>query len=258
MEPAKQVDTFIEEQNVILQSFRPKNIKTKLVEFFKNMPSKVWQFIHYPIKNINWLSFIAIIMLIACLSILITVWKYSGNTVSDLTGEKFNTINRIADLKLSYDRFTQAPPEEKLMKWIWMFKDWTYAVNGDPKVKQADCVGSIYMYCRGWGSNMELEDIPTFRKRIQNLSERGDLKIRKNIYEVESGDFIMLDLGGGNQHIAMVYDTCNGLIRYCDMNVYTKKWGLEKANWGAPNITIAEHAFSIWLGDLMQDLNKKM
>lgn len=262
MEAMKQSDSFkssyTEEQKVLLKTFKQKYSKKEIKDFFKNFPSKIWQFIHYPIKNINWLSLIAIVTIIACISVMATVWKYSSNTNSDIFGNKFNTLNRIADLKLSYDRFVQASPEEKLIKWIWMFKDWNYALNGDPKIKQADCVGSVYLYFRGWGSNMELEGFSTFKRRVQNLSERGELRIRKNIQEIMSGDIIMLDLGGNNQHIAMVYDTCNGLVRYCDMNVYTKKWGLEKITWGDSSAVIAEHSFAIWLGDLMQDLNKKM
>lgn len=262
MEAVKQSDSckssYMEEQKVLLKTFKQKYSKKEIKDFFKNFPSNIWKFIHNPIKNINLISLIAIIIVIACISVMATVWKYSSNTNLDIFGDKFNTINRISDLKLSYDRFVQASPEEKLMKWIWMFKDWNYALSGDPKVKQADCVGSVYMYFRGWGSNMTFEGIATFKRRVQNLSEQGELKIRKNIQEIVSGDIIMLDLGGNNQHIAMVYDTCNGLVRYCDMNVYTKKWGLEKITWGDSNAIIAEHSFAIWLGDLMQDLNKKM
>lgn len=250
--------TYAEEQKVLINAFKPKQTKGNFKEFITQSPSKFWKFIHYPIKNINWVSLVAIIITIASLSTTISLWKYSNNLGSDISGDKFNTINRISDLKKSYDKFIQSSPEEKLMRWIWMFKDWSYVLNGDPKLKQADCVGSVFLYCRGWGSNMELENIPTFTKRIQNIAERDELKIRKSINEVVSGDIITLDLGGGNQHIAMVYDTCNGLVRYYDMNVYTKKWGFEKVAWGDPSLSmVAQHSFSIWLGNLMQDLNKK-
>jgi len=41
--------------------------------------AKFWKFIHYLIKNINWISLVAIVITMASIFTTISLWKYSNN-----------------------------------------------------------------------------------------------------------------------------------------------------------------------------------
>lgn len=228
--------------------------KKNIIIRFKN---KLWQLLHYPVKNISWLSFIAVITVIISVTITVMVFKY-GPKADSLSSEKYSILSRIQEIKTKNDLYYKATKEERLIKWIVMFSDWKYALGGDYKQKNADCLGASNLYLQQWGLNIVLESIPLLVKRMENLSDRGELKIKKTLDNVKSGDIIIFSYANGtNLHVGFVYDITSGYCRYFDMNADVQTWGFDKIKWGNPNIWIVgEISYSLSLGNLMQELNK--
>ena len=94
-------------------------------------------------------------------------------------------------------------------------------------------------------------------RRVRALEENGVRVIRKNIYEVRSGDLIILDYGGDNKHIGQVMDTPNGYIRYASVNAGLLTEGEDYIRWGDPRIAaVIFICFDLWAGDLIAKINQ--
>lgn len=224
---------------------------------FVRLTAKLWQASHYPIKKLNWLSFITVIVLFVSITFGIMNYKASHTRESGVGYEQFGIMNQLEQLKKTHEYYTKvATKEERLMRWVMEFSNWKYQTDGDPKKHEGDCVGAVYHYFQKWGANFQLENIPWLITRTNNLASRGELKIRKNISEVHSGDLIILKVSESNQHLGVVYTTQGNWIQYMDMNVATNM-GLEKIQWGNGWITsVCEISYSLWIGNLMTELNK--
>lgn len=232
--------------------------KTKFRKFIEWVSIKSWQLMHTPL-HINWLSLVAIITIISAIVVVVMVLTRPMNSGDAFIQEKkFSITNRVEELKSSHNYFTKvATKNEKLVKWIIMFHDFTWENNGDPKYKRIDCVGSTYWYFQKWGSNFHLETIEEFVRRVKNLSERREVEIRKSPQSVQPGDIIIIQVNGQLKHIGVVYDVKNNQVQYMDVNAGTMGMGLERKPWGDGNIhSIVEMSFSLWCGNLMEDLNK--
>jgi hypothetical protein len=243
-----------EEQKALLKPYE----KPFILKVLAAVSTKLWQAAHYPIKNMSWMFFASVLLCAIGVTVGAMSFRTRGND-SSLSSEKYSTVSRISELKRTYDYFYKvASPIEKRVRWETMFSGWRYKLNGDPKYKEADCVGAVYLYYQKWGANFQLESVPWLIARVKNLSERNLVRIRKSTNEVVSGDLIILKISEENQHVGVVLDTPNGYVRYMDVNVGTMTEGLEKIKWGDPAIVyVAEMSFQLWIGDLMQELNKQ-
>lgn len=231
----------------------------RMKKFLSSFGSKIWQLIHYPIgEKISLVTFISIILIIGSITFVFTMLKFRVNDSNVINSEKYGISSRIQEIKTKNDLYYKATKEERLIKWIVMFSDWSYALGGDYKQKQADCLGAANRNLQEWGLNIVLESIPLLVKRIENLADRGELKIRKEYKSILSGDIIIFKFGETNLHVGFVYDLPNNYVRYYDFNVDTQTWDLCKMKWGNPNIwLISEISYSLSLGNLMQEFNKK-
>jgi hypothetical protein len=241
-----------EEQNQLLKVF-----VNPVKQFFSKVSVKGWQVIHTPIR-INWLSLISIVTIVSAIIIVIMVLTRSSGTQGDfIQDKKFSITSRVEDLKQSHNYFTKvASKNEKLVKWILMFHDFRWENNGDPKYKRIDCVGSTYWYFQKWNSNFNLETLDEFVKRAKNLSDRGELEIRRSPSSVQSGDIIVIQVDGQLKHMGVVFDVKNNQVQYMDVNAITMGMGLERKPWGDGNIQgIYEMSFPLWCGNLMRELN---
>lgn len=235
------------------KSFCKQNIFIRIII---SIPTKLWQLAHYPTK-FNWLSFLTVVVLAIGLTVTVMSWRVQHTRESGVGYEQFGIMGQLEQLKKSHEYYNKvATKEERLMKWVMEFSNWSYRVDGDPKKHEGDCVGAVYHYFSKWGANFQLENIPWLITRTQNLASRGELKIRKGINEVKSGDIVILKLSESNQHLGVVYTTQGNWVQYMDMNVATNM-GVEKIQWGNPWIvSIVEVSYSLWIGNLMTELNK--
>lgn len=248
------------EQEDLLAPFTTKFEKICAIiknSIFVRLTQKIWQIAHYPIKKLNWFSFITILIMVASITFGFMNYKASHTRESGVGYEQFGIMNQLEQLKKSHEYYTKvATKEERLMRWVMEFSNWKYQTDGDPKKHAGDCVGAVYHYFQKWGSNFQLENIPWLITRTQNLASRGELKIRKNIGEICSGDLIILKINNSNQHLGIVYTVQGSWVQYMDMNVATNM-GLEKIQWGSPWITsVCEISYSLWIGNLMVELNR--
>ena len=225
--------------------------------FFK-ITSRLWQMAHYPMKKMNWISFFAVIAIIIGVTAFAINWSASRKRESGVGFEQFSVMSQLEQLKKTHEYYTKvATKEERLMRWVMAFSKWKYQLNGDPKYQQGDCVGAVYYYFQKWGSNFQLENVPWLISRTQNLANRGELKIRKCINDVHSGDIIILIISSENKHVGVVYDTVGPYVLYMDMNVATNMGLTTPITWGNGQIqSICEVSYSLWIGDLMAELNK--
>jgi len=249
-----------QEQEDLLAPFMTKFEKFRNAakkSIFVRLSAKLWQLAHDPIRKLNWLSFITIIVLFVSITFVAMNYKASRTRESGVGYQQFGIMNQLEQLKKTHEYYTKvATKEERLMRWVMAFSNWKYQTDGDPKKLEGDCVGALYHYFSKWGSNFQLENIPWLITRTQNLASRGELKIRKSISDVQSGDIIILKISESNQHLGVVYTTTGNWIQYMDMNVATNM-GLEKIQWGNGWITsVVEVSYSLWIGNLMSELNK--
>lgn len=256
-------DQFEMEQKELLKPFkRSRKIGIGLLKFFitiKDLILKIyyWMRMHdKPMLLIFFLVFVTMLSVIIWQHIYFTN-KYITKKLNDVYTYE-GKIERLKELKSSHQKYLNLSSEERLFKWIRTYNNWRYETNGDPKYRKSDCVGAVYTYFQLLGSNIILENIPGITKRIENLSERNLLTIRKSGNDVVSGDLILLKISSENQHMGVIIDVCpTGLIRYCDMNVGTGTWGLESIKFGDSRIKyIAEVSFALWVGDFIQEFNK--
>jgi len=202
-----------------------------------------------------------IIMLLIVLTMFITliaqsryyIGKYSKPKTENFTQEE--KLERIKELSISWEKFKNMSPTEKMNRWIRMFNGWTYKQNGDPKYKTADCVGAIYTYFFSLGANIQLENVDWLNKRVENLNERDQCAFRTDVNQIQSGDLIIMVISDSNKHVGMVIDTTStGLIRYVDMNVYTMTWGFDQIKFGDGRIKhIADMSKPLWFGDFFKE-----
>jgi len=94
-------------------------------------------------------------------------------------------------------------------------------------------------------------------KRVRNLEERGLVKVRRSINQIQAGDLILLKYSESNQHAGIVMDTPNGYVRYVSVNVQTMGEGdtLIRFEDGAI-VYIVDCSYHLWVGDLMTELNQ--
>jgi hypothetical protein len=179
--------------------------------------------------------------------------KYARPKTENFTQQE--KLDRIKELSISWEAFKNMSPEEKLFRWIRMFKGWQYKLDGDPKYKQADCVGAVYTYFFSLGANLQPENVDWIMKRVENLNERGQCNFRTAINQVESGDLIILVISDSNKHVGMVIDTTpTGLVRYVDMNVGSMTYGHDWIKFGDGRIRhIADMSKPLWFGDFFKE-----
>jgi hypothetical protein len=218
---------------------------------------RLWQLFHYPLKGINLLSLISIVGTVVAIVVVITAIKW--RPASDiLSSDKYSVFGQLDTLKKSQQHFYQiATPLEKLIKWKTMFYGWQYVKNGDPKYKQADCVGAVYTYYRAWGANFRLESIPWLVRRINTIRDKNPEVVRTMITQVRAGDLIILKYSEENQHVGVVMDTPNGRIRYVSMTSTTMTEGEDLISFNHPAVVmIAAMCYELWIGDILTELNK--
>lgn len=217
---------------------------------------KIWEKLTLPLTNINKLVMITIIIFSIASAIITTTLILR---IDGVKREKFGILQRLETLKQTHTYYTKfATKNELLNKWVWHFGDWNYSRGGDPRYERGDCVGAVYKFLRGWNSNVEFENVDSIVKRAKNLAARGELDIRKNIKDIQSGDIIILQVKKNYpSHIGIVYDTPNKYVRYLDVNAQVGTWGLGKHKWGAMNIhMIFGVSYSFWCGNLIKEINK--
>lgn len=252
-------DEIIMESEIQRRLQLPLSLGGKMTKFLKSLGAKFWQLLHYPIgEKISLVTFVSIILIIVSIVFVSTMLKFRYSSGEVLSSEKYGISNRIQEIKVKTDLYYKATKDERLIKWIVTFSDWRYQINGDYKQKRADCLGSANLNLQQWGLNVVLESIPLLVKRMQNLSDRDELKIRTAYNQIESGDIIIFKFADNNLHVGFVYDLTNNYIRYYDVNSDTQTWGFEKIKWGNPNIwLVGQISYSLSLGNLMSEFNKK-
>ena len=226
----------------------------------KNIFKKLWEKIHHPMKQINWMMFFIIMVIVTTVTMITTttVIKVS-NIERDKQEERFGLIAKLESLKQSHDYYTEmATKDELLVSWIKLFSNWSYKYGGDPRLDRGDCVGSVYEFLRKWESNIYFENVRSIVARAENLLARGELEKRSKISQVQTGDIIVIQLRPNRpEHVGIVYDVANSYVRYMDVNAGVKTWGLEKVKWGNARIyAIYSVSFSLWVGDLMKKINE--
>lgn len=212
------------------------------------------------IKNINPLNLISLIsLIISIVALMVSFASREKITVAyRLPTNNYNIFGKLEELKKSHEYYYKVvTPLEKYVKWKTMFHDWRWVRGGDPKFKQTDCVGAVYTYYKSWGSNFQLESVPQLIKRINTLKEKNPGMIRRSIHQIVPGDLIVLRFSEANQHIGVVMGVPNGKIRYVSVNVATMGDGEDLIDFGNSAIVmISEVSYELWIGDLMQELNK--
>jgi len=171
-----------------------------------------------------------------------------------INSEQFSFYQRIREFDKSHQYYTTiATKNELFTKWIELFDGWRYVLNGDPKYKKADCVGAVYHFLtNGWNSNMYLEDVKSIVGRAKILAKKSELKIRRSKYSIKSGDLIIIQVVKNKpSHAGIVYDVQNNWVRYFDLNIKHRTWGMRSVRWKDWRVyAIYEISLSFWLGDL--------
>lgn len=242
--PKTEEEVMQAEAEALTKSFK-KDWKEKFHDFIFNSNHAIAFFILGIIGVISTITIIFVLMF-ADLS------KPNNNKIAE---DNFGMVKRMQQLKKSHQYYTQtASKDELLMSWVHNFSNWKYVTNGDPKYGRADCVGAVYYHFQKWESNIKLENVKWLVRRIKNLEERKEIKIRKKITQVKPGDIIIIQVQRGKpSHLGIVYETANGHVRYMDMNGRYLKWGLRDYKWGDWKIyLIAEVSFPLWIGDIIR------
>jgi len=237
-------ETYQKEQKALFSSFKPK-------EFF----GKVWETIHSPIKTFTWFSFTMLLCVIIVGTVMVTkLISYSYNPSN--YNVQFNNIEKISQLKKTYEVFRSATKEEILVSWIDLFSNSDYSPNGDPKYNKYDCVGALNAVFNYWGANIPIENVATIVKRCNNLAERGELHIRTSYSNVQPKDIIVIQTKKNDpSHVGMVWNTNNGYIQYVDVNAKVQTIGFNDFKFGDWHIyKIYEVSYSLWVGDLLKNL----
>lgn len=221
---------------------------------------RIWEKMHHPMHQINWMTFFFTMAVITLLTVIITI--INVRIFSDErhhSEEKFGLIARLEALKQSHDYYTtMATKDEMLVSWIKLFGAWKYRMGGDPRYNNGDCVGAVYEFLKKWNSNVYFDNVQGIVSRCENLAERGELLKRTRIEQVKTGDIIIIQLEPNRpQHAGIVYDTPKGQVRYMDVNAGVMTWGLEREIWGSSRIyAVYEMSYSLWIGNLMKKINE--
>jgi hypothetical protein len=245
----KELNKLLEKED-IMKSW-PVRIQLKIRLWLR----KFWSNVHHPIKQ-NWFTLFFIIAFTMMSTMIITKVFFPSRS----NQQEFGMLAKLETLKQSHDYYTSmATKDEMLMSWVKLFSNWRYSVGGDPRYNNGDCVGAVHEFFKQWNSNITFEDIDAIIRRGKSLEDRGEMKRRTAIADVHNGDLIIFDFGNHTpKHVGVVYDQVNGLVRYMDVNGYTLTWGLERVRFGDKSIhAIYEVSYSFWIGNLMQEINKK-
>lgn len=237
-------ETYQEEQKALLSSFKPK-------EWF----GKIWETIHSPMKTFTWFSFSTFLIVIILGTFMVTK-LVSYTYLPTNYNEQFNKIEKISQLKKTYETFRAATKEEILVSWIDLFSNSDYVPNGDPKYNKYDCVGALNAVFKYWGANTPIENVATIVKRCDNLAERGGLNIRNSYGDVQPKDIIIIQTKKNDpSHVGMVWNTNNGYVQYVDVNAKVQTIGFNEFKFGDWHIyKIYEVSYSLWVGDLLKNL----
>lgn len=248
-EETKQEDSsYIEEQKALLKSLEPS-------KWFR----KIWEFLNSPMKTFSWLSFV-ITTVIMIFVIGISAYVYSINSIHKITdyNKEFNKIEQVKYLRKSYEVFKNSTKEEIVVSWVDLFSHSDYQLNGDPKYNQFDCAGALNAVFNYWGANIPIENVKSIVYRCENLAKRGELDIRKNYYEVQPKDIIIIQTSKNDpSHVGMVWNTNNGYVQYVDVNAKVQTIGFNEYKFNDWHIyRIYEVSYSLWIGDLLKTLNE--
>lgn len=232
----------------------------KLTEPFKEKwYIKLWENLTTQLTGINKLGIIISFVVAIGITAVITMFIIpKGFEQTKMEDAKFGILQRLEGLKQSHNYYTKmATKDELLVSWIKQFSEWTYKLGGDTRNNSGDCSGAVFQFLRSWGANVNFGDVKSIVSLAENLAARGELKIRKNISEVRSGDIIVTQQSSSNPiHVGIIYDTANGYVRYIDVNSIVQGMGFEKQKFDSAGIyAIYEVSYSMWVGDLMQKIN---
>lgn len=244
----------LKEQEALMQ---PLTNIGKLRKWVLTLYSKIWQVLHYPIKNLN--LFFMLLLLSTCIALttFLVDRKYKSSKDYMISSERYSDFGQLEDLRRSHDYYYKASALQRRIKWMSMYYEWKWVSNGDPKYSQVDCVGAIFLNLQSWGSNFKLKTIPDLMRRVRNLEDNEVQVIRKQLKDVKSGDLIILKYSDANQHIGQVIDTPNGYVRYSSVNAGLMTEGEDYIKWGDPKIiAVIFICFDLWAGDLVAKLNR--
>lgn len=223
----------------------------------KNFLKRVWENLHHQSRQ-SWLQvFIAIVVSII---ITMTLTSFFLGDHRGRNNETFGLISRLETLKQSHDYYTtMATRDEMLVSWIKLFSRWEYRLGGDPRYNAGDCVGAVYEFLKKWDSNVHFENVKGIVQRVENLAARGEIAKRTSPGTVKHGDLIIIQMTRNQpEHVGIVYDVTNGMVRYMDVNAGTRTWGFEKTLWGSNQIyAIYSISYSFWIGPIMQQINDR-
>lgn len=166
----------------------------------------------------------------------------------------FSMIKQLEKAKIQHAYFTKAlSKEELLVKWIELYSNVQYKMNGDIKYRRADCTTAVFLFLKTYGYRGDILNVTALNKKITMLARANLIKIRKRYNKIELGDLIIFKPNKrGIPHIGIVYEIKNGFICYVDMNG-SIGMGFNRIKWGARRINkIAEISFTLWSGDLLQ------
>lgn len=170
---------------------------------------------------------------------------------------------RLDELKKGHNYYTKVATKEELMvKWIEMFSRSRYRRDGNPKYNEYDCISAVIHFFWRWNSNIFLENVKALKSRSEKLSALSQLEIRKTYTRVKPGDIIIFNPIRGNWHCGIIYDKKNGYILFMDVNAVIMGSGMGQykfKNWKEKSDRInmiIEPSYSLWIGNLLQRLNK--
>lgn len=229
----------------------------KKIKGIKGVWQKLKELVTTPIYKITWFTFIILLTFVFILTLTVT-WNISNNRFTPTSS--YGLLAKLDDLKQSHTYYTtMATKDELLISWIKSFSNWKYSSGGDPRYDKGDCIGAVYTFLRNWNSNIYFENVPLTAQRCENLLNRGEIDKRKTLNEVKTGDLVILQTMGKPDHVGIVYDVANGYIRYMDVNVLVQTWDLSRRRLDDKSIYgIYSVSYSFWLGDLMQQINKRI
>jgi len=201
----------------------------------------------------------SILLSIVFLLLGIGLSTYYVTRANDKPETQLSLVNKMGELRQSYNYFTRAASkEELLMSWVKKFSGKTYELGGDPRRGVLDCTGGLQTFLYDWGSAVNYQNVRSVVAKCEFLIKEGEVEIRKKKEDVKTTDLIIIQLEPGKpEHVGVVYDVTNGWVRYMDVNAGTMTWGFEREKWGSSRIyAIYSLSFSFWAGDIMKKMSE--